>query len=319
MSARWVGFAKEATYASAVATPTFYARYVDLDLQADQGRIIEWESLRREKEASWLGPFVGSGRVAMYARPDDIGIFLKGVMGAEQVTQIGTSGFYTHTFTVGDTIPSWTMWDVRPGVEARRMHGCLMKRVTVECPAREAVTVEAEIQYSWEDLVTAPSLGAVSARRPFIFHGGQVKWADTVIGEAESFRLTVENSIPDDVHGFDRKILEKILEGVEITAEMDMKFTSWDARRRFYGGTGSGSSPAVEEHTFLLEATFTGEPTGIGNPPNYKLYAYFPATVLREHETSVSRRERLTQRVTLQMLYHSGNKLELTNARSTEY
>jgi len=316
MGARWIGLAEETTYKEGVSTPTLSMRYLELDLQPDQGRILELESAYRDKEFSLLGPFIGSGRISAWARPDELGYFLKWACGTVTSTQIGSSEMYTHTFELADTIKSFTLTDNRglSGVQSRECDGCLIKSLTIEAPARGVVSMEAEIQYAWEKLITEPTMGTLSNLRPFMFYDASVTLEGEPVGTVESLRFVWSNDIPDDTHTLGSRSLPDIeLQGVEITIEMDLKFKNWAMRQKFYGGTGSDTEPGTEEYTCAFVATFTGEPTEVADKPNYELVLNFPKVVVRENASSVSRRDRLTERVTLEALRDANNKIELSN------
>jgi len=317
VGSRWVGVAEETTFGTEVTTPTLSMRVLDLDLNPDQQRILEYESNSRMKEFSLLGPFIGSGRLTAWARPDTIGYFLKWLTGNVTSSQIGSSAAYQHTFKLADAIKSFTLTDNRglSGVNSRACIGCLVKSMTIEAPARGVVSYELDIQYTWEKLVSAPTKGTLSSLRPFLWSDASVSLGGETVGKAESLRFVWTNSIPDDVHNLgSRKIEDIILEGVEVTMEMDLKFTNWDMRELFYGAEDS-TEPQSEEGTFAFNAVFTGESTGESESgaEYYELELNFPKVVVKENPAPISRRDRLTQRVTLEALLDDNNYIKLIN------
>ncbi|RLC80925.1 MAG: hypothetical protein DRI61_04730 [Chloroflexi bacterium] len=323
MGVRWIGIAEESTYGTAVTSPDHSMRYLELDLSPDQQRIIEFESAYREKEQSLLGPFIGSGRLTAYARPDDIGYFLKWLTGSVTSAQVGSSSVYTHTFTLADSVKSFTLTDNR-GISgssgSRACVGCAMKSLTLEAPARGALTFEANIQYQWEELITEPTMGTLSSLRPFMFYDGSITYGGSSLARVEAIRFTWENGMPDDTHCIGSRKLPGIdLEGVEVSFEVDMKLTDWSIRKYFYGASNA-TEPQDEETTYALNVTFTGQPTGESESgaEYYKIELNFPKVVLTENPASVSRRDRMTQRATFVALRDSNNYIKLWN-KETSY
>jgi len=287
---RWVDIGEEATFGVAPASAAKSLSYIELEMTADQGRIMEFETAYRMKNFSVLGPFVGSGRFSQYARPHAIGWFLKWALGKVVTTQYGTSAMSKHEFTQDlDNLKSFSWTDCRE-VEASyalQHLGCLIKGLTLEAPARELVTMEADIQYQWEQRVTKPTIGALETVRPFVFHDGSItSTAGLTVSNLEAFRFQISNTIPDDIHEIRstdaRKIPEIYVESSEWTLELDLKWKSWAARQNFWGGTGTGTEPASEEKEYDVTITLTGAPTGIVDKPNYELIIALPRCVIKE-------------------------------------
>lgn len=315
---RWVDIAEETAYGTENATADVSLSYLDLDINPDQGKIAELESGYRLKQESLMGPFVGSGKFSIFARPEALGYLLKWALGKVTTTQVGTSTMYEHVFEQDvDNIKSETLTDSREvGTLARRCLGALIKSFTLEAPAREKVTAECDMQYQWEKVVTKPTMGTLESLRPFVFHDASVKLDDASLANVESFRVVLDTSLPDDTHELgSRKLPEIYFEGAEWTVEMDMKFKNWDMRRRFYGATvdGEPTEPQDDERYFDIDIALVGQATGVVDKPNYELDIALPKCYIKENPTPVSRRDRLTQRVVFEALAHSGNKFTLYN------
>jgi len=319
MTKKWMGIKEETTYGADAVTPDVISPYIGLDINPDQQRILELESYYRLKKDSFLGPFLETGTLTILARPELIGHFLKWTMGAAAKTDIAT-GVYKHTFTFADEIKSFVLWDNIKGRSARRFPGCLIKALRLEAPRGEVATLEAEIQAQWERLVSelTPDETKFETARPFSFYGAEVELpTGTVLAEAESIRLEITNNIPDDTHGLgSRKLPAIILEGTEIVSEMDAKFNDWDMRELFYGAQAA-TEPQTEEGVFGLKIKFTG--SKIAGTYYNELVCTFPRVIVRENPATRTRQERLTERVILEILEDAGNKIELQNARSTDY
>lgn len=328
---RWIGLEKEATYgAGKVSHPEQSLAIIELDAQPDQQRDIEAESAYRQANISTLGPFLGTGRLTHYARPDRLGRLLHWVTGKTVVsTQQDTGTMYKHDFAVDNaltTLDSFVIGDHRglTGLDARYLNGCAIKSLTLEAAARAKVICETEFIYNWEELDTASTMGTLSALRPFIFYDGTIELPNAIaLANVESFRFKIENGMPDDSHNCgSRKLPGMELEGVKMTIEADLKFKTWALRQKFYGATIAGPAepkePQTEDRTFSAEITLTGEPSGDAAAANYKLVILLNKVVPIENPSNVVRRDRLTERVTLEALYHASDVINLYN-KDTAY
>jgi hypothetical protein len=316
---KWIGIAEETTYGVKVSTPTKSLTYGTLDLNPDQG-LLEVEESEREISTMVTGPFVGSGSLGLYARPDTIGHFLKWAMGAVTSAQQGGTAVYKHTFTMAETIKSFTLSDNErlSNLDSRFLAGCLIKKLTLEAPARELVTCDLDLLYAWEDLATKPTKGTISVLRPFVFHDLTILKLATTDFKAESFSINIENDIADDVHDLgSRKITDIVLSGSNIAGEFEMKFKDWTQRKIFYGATNA-TEPQEDVTPQQLEIELTGEATGVTGYPNYKLHIVLPKTLITENPAPASKRERLKQTFSFRAVKDTGTIIELLN-KDTSY
>ena len=106
---RWMGIAREVTYASGVTTPEASLSFVDVDLNPDKGALFAEESAFREPGDILEGPFKEEGSVSILPRANTIGYFLKYALGDCTSTQYSNSGVYAHTFTMSQILPSFTI------------------------------------------------------------------------------------------------------------------------------------------------------------------------------------------------------------------
>lgn len=316
---KWAGIAEETTYGTKVTTPAKSLTYGTLDLNPDQG-LLEVEESERQIATMVTGPFKGSGSFGLYARPDTIGHFLKWTMGAVTSAQQGTTTMYKHTFTMAETIKSFTLSDNErlSALDSRILAGCLIKKLTLEAPARELVTCDLDLMYAWEDLEAKPTKGTLSTLRPFVFHDLTILKLATVDFKAESFSFNIENDIPDDTHDLgSRKITDLLLGGSDITGEFEMKFKSWDQRKIFYGAT-TATEPQEDVTPQQLEITLTGEASGVPAYPNYYVHIVLPKTLITENPAAASKREILKQTFSFRAVKDAGNIVELLN-KETSY
>jgi len=280
--------------------------FTDLGIEPSQGSIEVNESSYDEPTDILNGPFKEEGTVSILPRANTIGNFLKLAMGAVSSVQYSNSGVYRHDFRLGTTKPSFTITDNRAlsGVHTRAIEGCIIKKLTIEAPAREVATAEADVLAAWESLIqytSAPTMLTLSTQRPLLFVDGSVTLAGAALANVESFRMNVpENSVADDHYEVgSRKLPGVEIEGAKITGEVDLKFKSWAARQAFYA-TGTPTEPSSKENnplamTIALNGPATGK-TAQGAPTNYGLTFNTSGAVFVESESPVSKRERLTQR-----------------------
>jgi len=311
---KWIGIAEETEYGTKVVTPVKSLTYGTLELEPDQG-LIDVEESERMIAQVVTGPFKGGGSLGLYARPDTIGHFLKWVLGGVTSSQQGGTTMYKHTFSLAETIKSFTLSDNerQSTLDSRILAGCLVKALTLEAPARELVTCDMDLIYAWEDLEAKPTKGTLSSLRPFVFHDLTTLKFDETTFTAESFSLKVENDIPDDTQDLgSRKLTEILLGGTDITGEFEAKFKSWDMRKRFYGAV-TATEPQEDLTLQQLEILPTGEASGIPTYPNYTLHAILPKVAITENPAPASKREILKQTFSFKAYKDEGNVIELLN------
>lgn len=316
---KWAGIAEETNFGIKVTAPAKSLTYGTLDLNPDQG-LLEVEESERQIATMVTGPFVGSGSLGLYARPDTIGHFLKWAMGKVTSAQQGATVMYKHTFEMFESIKSFTLSDNErlSAIDSRILAGLLIKKLTLEAPARDLVTLDLDLLYAWENLEAKPTKGSLSALRPFVFHDLTVLKLATADFKAESFSFNIENDIPDDTHDLgSRKITDLLLGGANILGEFEMKFKSWDQRKIFYGAAAA-TEPQEDVTPQQLEITLTGEATGIPAYPNYQIHIVLPKTLITENPASASKREILKQTFSFRAVKDAGNIIELLN-KDTSY
>jgi hypothetical protein len=313
---RWLAIQEETSFNESpnFNTPDRFLAYTDLDINPDKGTLYVEESTRRERSAAVPGPFTETGTFTMLLRPDTCLEILKWTMGAHNPTASGTG--YKHTYTVANTIKSFAILEVRndiSGLEGRAITGCQVKKLTIEAPAREICTLEVEVLAAQETLIASaslPSLGALSSLRPCVFADGSVSLAGSPLANVESFKFTFDNSIPDDTHDLGSIFIQtQELERLSMVVEMDLKFKSWAARKLFYG-TGSPTTPQKNPYAMVVSLTLTSEEYASGE--DCEVVITGGASVLTENPAGVKGQERLTQKVSMEVIYSANTKIEVT-------
>ncbi len=366
-----------------IVLPSNYMPYRTLDVQPGQNPIDTAESDERIKTGYMFGGFVGTGTMALTGRPDNIGWFLKWVMGAVaagvpvgtedltaqansdqkvcavddgssfaegdsvkisdattyeyneidtiavnnltmvydlQNTYVLASGqvdinVWKHRYTMGETIKSFMMEECVgiSGQLGRFLVGNVVKRITLESTMGSPLLVTIELQNNTEILLTQSTLGSLPSVRAFALHDAVATLVGTV--KAESIRINIENTIPDDAHTSGSRLLPDVaLEGFSINGELELRFEDWDERRLFYGATVSEPvTPQDEVRLHALSGIWPGAPTGDPTEPYYKLDVNLPAVMITENPVTTTQRERLKQRVTFEAVKHASNYIDLYN------
>ena len=318
MANRRIGLNEQSAYNVINKVPVKYLDYLEFNAEPNANKLMPVTSGYRMKRFSTQGPYVGTYTLENVLAPDNIGHFLKWTTG-DVSSGVADNSVYLHNFTMAQEIKSFTIEDCRglTGVESEFLEGCLVKTLTMEAPARESVRYTVEGSYRTEELDTLTNMGALPSLRPLIFAGGSVS-LDGALSHVESFTFSWENLIPDDSHDVGSQFMQSIvLEGCNITGGVDLKFLTWDIRKKFYGGSGTATSPQTEDKTYTLILDFLGSSTGESVQTNYEIKITLPAVTLTANPAPVSGRDRLTQRFDWEALYNAGNKIQLWNKVSS--
>lgn len=108
------------------------------------------------------------------------------------------SGPYTHTFTTGDTIPSFTIEDNINSSTAsvRKLLGCQIASATISASVNEVVRVRADIPFANESFGESTSTKVAPSEEVFTFAHGTVEIPDgTTIAYVQNFDLIYANEL----------------------------------------------------------------------------------------------------------------------------
>jgi len=303
-----------------LSTETFKCMpYRTLDIQPNQNPIAIEESDERMKTGYMYGGFVGNGPLVLSGRPDNMGWFLKWTLGGYSAEGLQTD-LYLHRFSQGETAESFSLEECTgvSGIDNRFLLGCVSKRLTVESVMNGPMLTTVEIQARKEYLDTTTSIAALPAIRPFALHDAVVLAPGGTTLKAESIRVNVENTIPDDAHTSGSRLLPDVsLEGFSINGELELRFESWAQRQRFYGALVAAAEPTEpqeEVRTVDLSIIWTGP---VATTDDYRMDINLPAVMLTENPLSTASRDRLKQRVTFEAIYHASNQIDLYNGVTT--
>jgi len=294
--ARYIGIAEETTYGTAVS-PVEFVDILRERVRPERGLIHELTAARRAGTVTVPGGFHSAGDIELLIDAQSITKFLKWLLGSVTTTADDPAApvAYKHEFTPADSLPSFTL-EIGPEVagNARQIPGCASRSLRIEAVAREIVRGTLGVLGQSENIVTESSPTYVNIN-PFVFHRAVllVDGAEQA-GIIEAVRLTIENDIPDDAYVLGSMFLPGIrLQGLSVSGDMDIAFTSWDFYQKFLGGT-SPSDPTK----LSLELKITGAKTdsAVAGFENYLLRVILPRVYLDTSEANFDARDRIIQR-----------------------
>jgi hypothetical protein len=163
------------------------------------------------------------------------GTFLPFLLGS--VTNSGTAAPYTHTVTLGNTLPSMTLEAVRGSI-AERVVGALVSDWEISVEADGIVDVS--LDFSAKDVsfltsYTDPNI-SLPTTRPFKFTDMTVTWGGTTLGKVTSCSISGSNNLEplprqgDVIPGY--AILT-----AEYEAELELIWESYDLALDFLNAT----------------------------------------------------------------------------------
>jgi len=315
MSTRFVHVLEEnvAYGTKAVAWPTGVKPlpFLEWGVQPNNNMEIVQESLYQQPELATFGGFVSVGDLKMLARPDNMGLLLKWLYNGYGYV-VGPPN--VHTYTPAAAADSFSMaLATGKSINALTHLGCVVKSLTLEATGRGPAIATWNIQVQNEDnAVAVAALGTVPLVRPFQLYDATVVSTLGNVQKAESIRITIERTVPDDAHASGSRLLPDISdEGFSITGELEIRFDDWEEREDFYGGVAS-TSPNDEPLYGNVSIDFTGVTTGL-----YELLFDLPTCVITDNPLNLTGRNRQMQRIGFQALYNVANTCILKNADTT--
>lgn len=215
-----------------------------------------------------LGPIHSSVRVTgspqAIVRPESIGALLYAILGAKAVA--GASDPWTHTFTLGSSLPYLTFWRHAAGILNERLVDCRLASLTLAGKAGEPLEVGFEVAGGSAAYRTAQeTTAALETSDAMMFrHGaGALKVEGAAVTSISSFTLTISAGVA---------IVETLagpvpmLDGpAKIVCQVDQRLVDAALWNRLVYGSATPSNLAAPTLTALelagspagLELTFT--------------------------------------------------------------
>lgn len=228
---------------------------------------IEETTADRLRSAAYVQRVSAAGGPAFVVRPNAIGMFLYGAMGAKAVTGAGDP--YSHEFTLASVLPYFTMWrrlgPVAAGGLYEKFIDCKIAQLAFASQAGGLLIATATIMginSQSKDAAEVTVTVEDSSAGAFIHADGegQLQIEGSPVASIESFGLTINNNATnqqgDSVSGY--AINEGLL-GIEATTTLLVEdFELWN--RYIYGAAnptdGDGPSRDILELTGGIDYKF---------------------------------------------------------------
>ena len=204
--------------------------------------LAETAIYRVPSEAS-IPPVNASGEIELPLDVNSIVYLMYGVLGNIETT--GSESPYTHTITPVDEgrLPLWTL-EIGHDSKARRFIDAVVRRLSIECPARELVSVTAEFLARKPTVQSSQLSPSYNTRKFISFKGGTITLDGSVQANISSITVEIENDIPDDAFAVgDVYLADLYTQGLTISGSFDMFFTDWSEFQRFISGSKTGVEP----------------------------------------------------------------------------
>lgn len=221
---------------------------------------VEESSAGRLRNETFVTVVRANGTPAVVVRPNAIGMFLYGVMGAKAVT--GASDPYTHTFTLANTQPWFTVWRMLGGSLFEQFVDCKISTLTIRSAAAGLIMAEIGILgLSPSSQAAAEASVPVETAGAFLHADGEgaLLYEGVAAARISSFVLTIDAGMVHQqgpaVTGYD------VTEGMHsITIETEEAVADFGTYNRYVYGAASPADGAVPSRSAL---ELGGAPAGI--------------------------------------------------------
>jgi len=243
---------KETTYGTAAAP----AATMGIPVSWDAGLELLEEDIYAGQRGYFARLFIGRNvrpSAEFYLVDGRILPFLLG-----SVTNTGSAAPYTHTVTLGNTLPSMTIEAVRGSV-AERVVGAIVS--DWEISLEEDGLVDVSLDFAAKDIAflttyTDPNL-SLPTTPPFKWGDQTVQWGATTLGKARSISISGTNNIeplPRDSSGV---VPGYVILSVELEAELEMVWENFDLALDFLNATKRDLTFKLVRTAGQDEITFT--------------------------------------------------------------
>ena len=199
----------------------------------------------RAPDGSYKVAQLGSLTVPFEASPEDLGYFLKGVLGTEVSALAGSTDAYTHTFTMGTSLDSWSLRRGYAGVSCLDALGAVLNELSLEFALKALVTGSATYSYADE---ASGTLGSPSFTdlRPFVFSDISVKIDSSSFGQAKTAGISITNNLKTDDYRLDGTGEVSGFDPQEFGCSFNLGVVYNSDSTALWGKVSSGDSVAVE-------------------------------------------------------------------------
>lgn len=233
-----VGLARETTFGTAVQTPSVYLPVGSSELTTDPQVYYpeEIRASRSKKKGIPMGQ-KNEGSFEMDMEPVSAGWLLLFALGNLATT--GTAAPYTHKFTPGSALPSFT-YKQHDTIMSRVAAGSKINSLALSMEAGGDGVLKAEVEFYAQSVADGTaSTPAYTDKSPFAFHQVTVKKGAATNEDVKSFELEIGNNLKDDNYTLRKsQNVKDINEGMrEVTGSIEMQFKNKAAYLAFMSGT----------------------------------------------------------------------------------
>ena len=225
-------YGKETTYGTAASPDSVFGIPIDWDSGAEPVEEVIYAGDRSPFTIQRLGYDVNPS--ASFYLVD--GRFLPLLLGSVQNT--GTAAPYTHTVTVGPTLPSATIVAVR-GSAAERVTGALVSEWEISSEADGFVEVSLSFAGKAMSILSPysdPNI-ALPTARPFRHSDAVVTWGTTTLGRVTSISISGSNSLEPLPRGSDGTVGGYAILTAEYEAEIEVVWEDYTLATDFLNAT----------------------------------------------------------------------------------
>lgn len=305
---RYLAIVEETNYGEEPASPAwkyFDISSTDLSGPDDQGNVYETVGALAPRIQA-PGKYVLGGSTAIPIDDVNFGLILKGLFGAVTSTQIGTTAFYTHTFTPATDLPSFT-FEVGKDNFAHKFYGVMINELSLEYEdgflvaglsllgakdgkgTLQSITAADFPAFVYTDLLSTVTKGGVDI-------SAKIEGMSLSINR----NLNMEDGIPVNSRFPTRKGYPQ---GLQVTGELTISFED-STELEYYWGSATGPATSLTEHDFVFDFIHTAN--------ERELSFSLPRVLVQSHSAPVEARNRIQQTISIQALTDdvTGNAIE---------
>ena len=235
---RYVSIAKESTFGVFETGGTFAPMEAVESLAADQNWVISDSIGQRARVKKSLGIWRIKGNVGeLDIEPENVGDLLTGCLGSDDIGTVG-GGYYRHTISPADTIPSYSMKIGLDSVIERRISGILIDSIRMSFTQGERARIQATCLSGFEETTDTPSAPSFSTLQPFMFHEAEIELeGSTITQKVYAGEVSVNNGLIDK-GALGTRYMDTIRVGLRsVSGKLSMFFTDTTEFTRFKNGT----------------------------------------------------------------------------------
>jgi len=282
--------AEESVAGTAETAPDVYEYLIsDPGLNPVQNTLIHRSILSRSAYNASVASYHMEGNLDVLADPDSLmGWLLKWGLGSVASVQQGATTAYKHTYTAGDTLPTFTTWFKRGGSQQIKIPYCMIKSLTFNQAVDAVLSMSAAFVGKTENITTDFGTESYSQVIPFANSNLTVSIAGTPSTAAHASSITIDNGIDvamGRVHG--SLFYNSLVPGNRtITGSFSLYFNDDTEYQRFWGDVAATTPSGVVDSVALVFHWDSGIDAGTATP--YALDIEIPAAIYTSNSVNIS-------------------------------